>query len=402
MTLPDRGESSEECPAKKPRIENNTGECIVLKDVPSLLSLSDDVLLMIFSYLKPMDLLALNQCCERLKQITYDHTLWDHVDFRPADVSSDELFKYVKFLGPTTKSFACCGKPEGRDVQLTADIIQRITQTAPNIKTFIAQSYSIDGSQVELFHFPKAVEHLSLKHCLFTNLPEGRSYFYKVDQYLPNLKVLDLESCFWFAPHSLLALSKCKNLQELRFSYCWLEDFVPYASLGTRFGFTALRVLDLRWTWVSDRELSCFNKTETLNELYLDSPFGEGGDTMISDVGITSFGGGLQVLEPSDDRIVLVRMGEKLHRNSSLKTLYVCNYRTVTDTSLKHAACCLKDLTCLNITGTSCTSEGIALFQKQRPNVTLITSFGEFRCKTGNNLISLTQGVGVYDSDNNV
>ena len=77
---------------------------------------------------------------------------------------------------------------------------------------------------------------------------------------------------------------------------------------------------------MSDREVSCFNKTETLSELYLDSPFGEGGDTMISDVGITSFGGGLQVLEPSDDRIVLVRMGEQLHRTSSLRTLYAVSY----------------------------------------------------------------------------
>lgn len=58
-------------------------------------------------------------------------------------------------------------------------------------------------------------------------------------------QILDLESCFWFSSHSLLALSKCKNLQELRFSYCWLEDFVPYASLGTRFGFRALRVSEL-------------------------------------------------------------------------------------------------------------------------------------------------------------
>lgn len=61
MTLPYGGESSDECPAKKLRIENDTGESTVPKDVPSLLSLSDDVLLMIFSYLKPMDLLALNQ-----------------------------------------------------------------------------------------------------------------------------------------------------------------------------------------------------------------------------------------------------------------------------------------------------------------------------------------------------
>ena len=43
--------------------------------------------------------------------------------------------------------------------------------------------------QVELYHFPRAVEHLSLKNCLFINLPDGRSYFYKVDHFLPNLKV---------------------------------------------------------------------------------------------------------------------------------------------------------------------------------------------------------------------
>lgn len=91
------------------------------------------------------------RCCERLKRITFDYTLWDHVDFRPAYMSSDELFKYIKFLGPMTKTFACCGKSEVQDVELSANIIKRIAQTAPNIKTFIAQSYSIDGSQVWYF-----------------------------------------------------------------------------------------------------------------------------------------------------------------------------------------------------------------------------------------------------------
>ena len=63
MTLPDGGESSDESPAKKPRIENKTGECkgVMQKNVPSLLDLSDDVLLMIFLYLKPC-LLYTSRC----------------------------------------------------------------------------------------------------------------------------------------------------------------------------------------------------------------------------------------------------------------------------------------------------------------------------------------------------
>lgn len=58
----------------------------------------------------------------------------------------------------------------------------------------------------------------------------------------PHWQVLDVSDCPWFESHSFLALSKCTALEELRLSNNRINDFVPYISLGTRFGFRALSV----------------------------------------------------------------------------------------------------------------------------------------------------------------
>lgn len=57
-------------------------------------------------------------------------------------------------------------------------------------------------------------------------------------------QVLNLSWCSWFTPHSLIALSKSKNLQELYLQGCRkIKNCVPYTSLSVRFGFKALKVL---------------------------------------------------------------------------------------------------------------------------------------------------------------
>jgi hypothetical protein len=88
---------------------------------------------------------------------------------------------------------------------------------------------------------------------------------------MPQLEVIKLEYCNFFAPNDLMPLSKCNNLKVLSLRGCKkFRNCVPYISLSCRFGFKKLEVLDLRETNISDSEVQCLNALKTLRELYLE------------------------------------------------------------------------------------------------------------------------------------
>ncbi|KAG8282926.1 hypothetical protein J6590_025410 [Homalodisca vitripennis] len=75
-----------------------------------------------------------------------------------------------------------------------------------------------------------------------------------LEQMAQCLDTLNLRECYWFESHSLLTLSKCEKLEELRLADCLLSDFVPYVSLGTRFGFKTLTVSNHHYTEFHNRK----------------------------------------------------------------------------------------------------------------------------------------------------
>lgn len=71
---------------------------------------------------------------------------------------------------------------------------------------------------------------------------------------------------------------------------------------------------------------------------------------------------------------------------SSLSVIELCNYKKVTDTSLRHCASCLKGLKQLNIKGTACTLKGVIDFKSKRPDVVITSDFdSELAADSGSN-----------------
>ncbi|RZF44226.1 hypothetical protein LSTR_LSTR003866 [Laodelphax striatellus] len=317
---------------------------------PSLLDLSDDILLIILSHLHPIDIEALSKTNSRLNIICHDRTLWTEVDFRPYPLLASGLEKFIEFFLPITKSIACCGPslpsneaqtspppaalvdppapsspspppppssspplpppssshpppstpppppappPPPVDYTMTHELMEAISRQAYQLRKLILENQRINTSELLLEYFPSSLEHLELKSSILENMPSQQSYFFDVKTNLPYLKVLDLTGNKWFLPHSLLALSKSATLKELILAKCMnLCDCVPYASLAALYGFRSLQVLDLRGTLVEDSDVSCFNRISTLRQLYLEAPAGvEGGRRLITDMCVTSFGG---------------------------------------------------------------------------------------------------------------
>ncbi|XP_054275401.1 uncharacterized protein LOC128994700 [Macrosteles quadrilineatus] len=411
MTLPDSEDCSSDSPPRKRAKLDDTLNGNGTKRQLGLLSCCDDILLEIFSYLRPNDLLSLSQCCQRIQQVVFDRTLWTSVDLRPVCLSHMEIEKYIKFLLPCTNFIATNGPLSLLDIlcnslsdsqnsehtqepeectssdsssqassstseivpSFTGKLLEKIKEAAPNLVTLILENHILDSRQLSWEQFPSGLEYLSLHRCQVSNLQPSKSFFFGVDKYLPRLKVLDVSDCTWFESHSFLALSKCPALEELRLSNNKINDFVPYISLGTRFGFRALTVVDFRRTFISDREISCLNKTPQLKEMYLEAPSADG-RTLITDMAITSFGATLAEWNAMGFFVLLMEHNDAF-MPSPLQVVELCNYVTVTDTSLRHCAQCLKGLKLLNVKGTSCTERGVITFKNARPDVEIISSF---------------------------
>ncbi|KAL1117029.1 hypothetical protein AAG570_004357, partial [Ranatra chinensis] len=330
------------------------------------------------------------RCCRRLESVTRDRTLWEIVDFRPDVLSLFHLKRYIHFLQPATRLIATRGPATSAATKhhhpsICKSFLRGVARNAPNLTILILENHIIDSSKLTLEDFPRSLQELRLQKCVMTHVFPDRSYFHRMNKSLPKLKILDLTDCDWFMPHSLLALSKSQSLEELVLTGCDVCDCLPYTSLAANFGFSALRVLDLRFTLVSDTEVSCFNRTTTLRELMLDAP----GDTS-RDFSITSYGGGgggrvggAQRLwagggpgQPhwnfQNEGVVIIEVGAYPRPVCRLESLVIRGYPGVTDTTLTHVADHMTYIRYLDVTGSGVTQQGIAQFKKKRPQVTIV------------------------------
>ena len=391
---------------------------------PHILAFSDDVLLNIFKYLNPQDLIAVSLCCQRLDQVAQDKTLWRRVDFRASPILSKDLRKYIKFLQPMTTSLAIRGNlySDGK-IGLGPYFFKSISVTCTQLKELVIEKYYINGNTVQITNFPRTIEKLSLKGCEMSYLHTNKSYFFKMNFHMPNLTCLILSNCEWFTPHSLLVISKMPKLKELRLNSCHrLGECVAYAGLATRFGFKTLEILDLRDTVLGDSEVGFFSYTKTLTHLYLECPsslrnpesadheprllqrealdqpvYEDGnlaqfliedefrwehftfGRCLVTDRAICALGN-----DTSDRRIIhnpegviVIEEDKRVFNNPHLKTLVVRNYPHVTNSSLVHLALNAPSLEHLDVTGTSVTRQGVDTFKSQKANVKIVSSFDE-------------------------
>ncbi|XP_051165772.1 uncharacterized protein LOC127284405 [Leptopilina boulardi] len=403
---------------------------------PSLLHLSDDVLLMIIKSLDPFDVMSLSKCCHRLDQVTQDRTLWSVMDYRSKSMSMVELEKYIKFFQPSVKTFAIRGNSEAkRYSEFTKHFLTTIMKNCTQLKELLIEDYYINGTEIQILDLPSSLEKLSLKGCDLLQMELKQSYFFGVHEHMPHLTSLILSNCKWFAPHSLMVISKLPKLKELRLDSCHrIGECFAYTSLAARYGFKALQILDLRNTMIGDSEIACFNCTETLTHLYLEYPsnirsaqrninsdresepnypeeerpmgrprifiqvhedrneaqvevvhaenynWHDMERYLVTDRTVCSLGNHVyerRIVDNSRENLPMFRIEEdtRVCNNPNLRILVVRNYRQVTDRSLHHLAVSKSNLEYVDVTGTSVTREGVQMFKTQKPDVEIVSSF---------------------------
>lgn len=324
----------------------------------SFLSLSDDVLLLVFQNLSSHQLLTVAETCSRFQRVCQDASLWKHPDFTgspPMDLKS--IKKCVRLLHSRTESLALEGflRSKGAVTNLSEALLVDISKTAENLQTLKLHNCFIHGDQIGFEHFPKTLKHLSLDGCEIDNLPGDRSYFKNIHKHLPLLESLCLSGCGWVKNHCLMAICKLENLQVLNLRGCFrIGECFAYTALATRFGFNQVESFDLRETNITDTELACFGRKEKLKELLVG---GESAHT-ISDRGILSI---CALVDNQPPPTALERL--TLHQTR------------VTDQGLQTLGRGLKTLRYLDVRGSTVTEEGVTAFMSHIENCKVITEF---------------------------
>ena len=185
-----------------------------------------------------------------------------------------------------------------------------------------------------------------------------------MESLLPSLEFLDLSNCRWLSHHSLQAISKCQNLENLILNGCRrIGECFVYTALATRFGFRKVVHLDLRNTNIGDSEVPCFGRLPNITDLYLGhtmpiSPSSRDSESngCITDRGIISL-----CLSEMDDAAA----PGKLQRLSLIRT-------EVSDKCLSKLVAAFPLLQHLDLRETQVTAKGVQSYQEKKPTCQIL------------------------------
>ena len=137
------------------------------------------------------------------------------MDYRAKAMSVEELKKYTKFFQPSVKTFAIRGNSESnQNSEFSKNFLKTIVETCPQLKELVVEEFYINGTevrymciimklswlsrpilafitflQIQISDFPSSLEKLSLKGCDVFNMELKKSYFFQVQEHMPNLTV---------------------------------------------------------------------------------------------------------------------------------------------------------------------------------------------------------------------
>ena len=337
-----------EPPSKKRRVVGNTRRPPppVDQSQSRLLQLSDDVLLEILQLLSSHDLLTLSDTCIKLRSLCLDTaSLWLDVDFTGHPMDIKTMKQTLKNFHSRTRSVTIQGFLNQRrplkTCNLSVLILATLAQTCPNLKKLKLHKFYYSADKIQFKHFPRSLTHLSLSGCEVVHLPpDSVNEFRNFDKYFPQLEVLDLEGCGWVSNHSLMGLSRLNNLREISLKGCFhIGDCFAYTALATKHGFNKIEKFDVRDTDITDQELSCFGRKESVKELLVGGKYGDN----ITDRGIVNL---------------------CVDRDSKIEKLSLSGCSSITDVSLSTLAREMKHLKHLDVTQCrNITSDGLKLFE---------------------------------------
>ncbi|XP_068217532.1 F-box/LRR-repeat protein 12 [Palaemon carinicauda] len=192
-----------------------------------LIDLPECILLKVFSLLYAVDLHKLSSIHPRFARLVGDLSLWRHVNFGRTPLSLQFLHKFIRFLGPHTRTITVTGfvrasirlHPKGSQC-ISEAFLTSLKRRCPHLQELNLHRCYIDASTTKFSALPASLKKLSLCGSALFNLPQNRmvvvtSPFFRLEKHLPVLEEVILEGCgAWLTQKDLtLLMSHCPALQ---------------------------------------------------------------------------------------------------------------------------------------------------------------------------------------------
>ncbi|TRY62526.1 hypothetical protein TCAL_16617 [Tigriopus californicus] len=165
------------------------------------LHLSDEVWLLVCTYLDALSLIASSQSgIPGLARSALDKSRWTHVVVQPQTQSKSAIRPVVAHLGPHTQSLIVRGnnkhfgkkRPKGAREIVSTAFMQGVKLHCVNLRHLSLEYQTIDIHTGFLKLIPKSVTHFSLEGTHLTNLPMVRttviSPLFKIYKFVPALE----------------------------------------------------------------------------------------------------------------------------------------------------------------------------------------------------------------------
>lgn len=252
---------------------SDPGPSTASEPLAGLLSLDDPCLLRLVTLVPFQDRINLSRVCTRLQNICADASLWTEVDTHFGDpLSLRELRSLLKFVHGRTRRVALRGflraSVQRQREAVSSSLLEQLRDRCPALAEVSLTECYVDATRLHLGVLPRGLERLALRDSEFVNTPTQESYFRNLELTLPRLRVLDLAGCGWVSNHSLMAICKCEQLEELNLRGCFrIGVCFVYTALACRFGFKRLRKLDLRDTSIGNSEVPAFGRLPEITHL---------------------------------------------------------------------------------------------------------------------------------------
>ncbi|CAI6362556.1 unnamed protein product [Macrosiphum euphorbiae] len=299
------------------------------KKIIGFQDLSDEIILYLFKYLSHDNLAKMALICPNLFRVSRDFTLWKTPRFKKFEKSMEDV--YLRYLNEdTTELFISCNDVPSHDYSISQNFLIKLKTKCLELLHLTFTNQVFDEINVNILH--SKLKTLTIDSSTIENVPANTSFLISINDTCPDLERLIITNNDWFLPQYLYALSKLERLNYLSLAGCkQFKDCVPYASITTITGFDFLQTLDLRFTPVSDRELTCFQRLRALKHCLLESPeyLNHERDETITDVGVVTFCTDHFEFNYPYIRILFDLLGRNFEC-CRIETLYVRNYPKVT------------------------------------------------------------------------
>lgn len=227
------------------------------EDPPTTISrLSDDVLLLVFSYLDFVNLRLAGRVCRKWYTLTRDFTFNRHVDLRNIELSPKQLELFVNAgTMPCMESLSVLGSPNWLWLtNIAPSTISILSKRCPRLLHLKIENFAFRSiPRFRLCKFPLTLEVLRIRGCIVDchelfEMEPGQTVM------LERLRVLDIGLCFFSVDGQVKPFPKLPHLNELFLEGCPFIDSLQYLT-NLLSKCPMLTVLDVEATYIVQNAL---------------------------------------------------------------------------------------------------------------------------------------------------